>query len=674
MCFQRFVISVAVVSFLVVSPVVGQNAVSQPKDTVVQVANIFAAHACLTSDPVFCPGGVFNQTAFDQMYADPASFPDHYPNGQAGPYTRAFVPTCETPGCAEEIRCTDGTRPLFYVKPGNGPDADKWIIRIQVGGKQCSNNCASLYLSGEAEHFSSAFGENGDRRNANGILSDDPPPRNSFGNYTTVFLDKCVGDKNLGDITVLDAEYLPNTTPGLTGPMYFHGFRVIQALLQGLKDLPGAAPDLQDAELIAFMTNSNGSNGAYLYIDRLRDYILSEIAAPGNHPDVRLLASSYNRPTPEVEYAMLAPGFRSAEPGPPKAERGRLGTINYLDAYGHVDDATTSSTACGEEFDPSQPSYEDWMDNGRKVTGAVTCIHGAPGEVKDHERGIGGMFFSTADYQAGTEFNSLSNWGAIDATPTVDQSCLDAHSATGDAAACNDSLHVMVFHLTTPTFFAQQTADRTIRTDKLHPFTRIFDPAQCDTGDPNCHSENFRGEVDADGVPIASIGALHKDDMRDRTLLIAQEIFAGASLHQEPALGIDHGAFIDNTVDHMGLSNFSKLRRSMQASAQSQPAELQHYLRAWLDPAATEPVVCVDDGLLYDAEAAPPVAFADVPPGLECDTGFYQPANPNLDDDQACLDPYANTAMPAYQCPAMDLLFRDGFESGDVSLWSAGSH
>ncbi len=53
----------------------------------------------------------------------------------------------------------------------------------------------------------------------------------------------------------------------------------------------------------------------------------------------------------------------------------------------------------------------------------------------------------------------------------------------------------------------------------------------------------------------------------------------------------------------------------------------------WLDPDNVQPVVCVDNRLLFDAEAAPPVPFAGVPPGLERDTGFYQAINPDLTDD-----------------------------------------
>lgn len=589
--------------------------------------NLFAAKACADADPFFCPGGVFDSALFDQMYQNPELFTNHYPSGGTGPYTRVNVPLCETANCGNDtIRCLDGTRPIYHYKPGSGTDANKWFIKIQSGGDTCSaENCATRYGTVDRDHFSSAYGQNSAMVNANGFLSTGPD--NLYRNYNLVRFDKCVGDRNLGDVTVPDYTY----APGNTGPVYFHGYRIIQAVLQSLKDQAGAIPDLEDAETIVFLSHSNGSNGGYLYMDRLRQYVIDEIAAPANMPDVRYLASGYVFPGPEIEYALETGSFPTS----------------YPDAYGHVDDQNTMSTICGNGFDPGNPFYQDWMDAGMNVSGPNQCLHGIG---LDHLRGMGGMFFSTADFEFGRQYDLLDLWGAADATPTIDESCLAAHLSTGDVEACYDSTHVMLYHLTTPTFFAAQGADRNLRTTRLASLTVTFDPQYCDTGDPNCHTENYRGDTNGNGDPVPSEGGWQKEDYQERVLAIMEERFNGQSAHQEQPMGIGHGAFIDNTVDHMGLATMSKLRRTMIPAVGAEPFELQEYVWQWLDPTNQLQVVCVDDDALYDVEFAPPVSLPDAPPGLACASGAYYDPNIPIDPEQGCNDPFSNTASTSFAC------------------------
>ncbi len=171
---------------------------------------------------------------------------EHYPDTGAGkPYQRFFVPMCEdgsntTKGettCADGkpiIQCTDGTRPVFYYDPGT---TDKWIIHIQSGNITCSTssrgqNCWQLDEEQGREnlaHFSTAWAENDNTIAVKGLMRSSNSP---FADYNRVFIDKCVGDRNRGDNTVQNYPFVAKdgTSVG-QGTVYFHGFRILKALL-----------------------------------------------------------------------------------------------------------------------------------------------------------------------------------------------------------------------------------------------------------------------------------------------------------------------------------------------------------------------------------------------------------------------------------------------------------
>ena len=131
------------------------------------------------------------------------------------------------------VRCLDGTRPLFYYEAGQGADSNKWVFKIQGGGDQCSEGCPVSILQPDIRpDFSSAYNENPNRRNAPGIFSNNDD--NYFKNYNTVLLDKCFGDRNQGDTTYTDVFSGALGLEDGTGPVYFHGYRVILATLRRL--------------------------------------------------------------------------------------------------------------------------------------------------------------------------------------------------------------------------------------------------------------------------------------------------------------------------------------------------------------------------------------------------------------------------------------------------------
>ncbi len=581
--------------------------------------NLFEYRMCLARDSNWCPyGNDFRATLFNQMYitpalgADPAYFWDsspltattvmtsHYPTSTVGALTRYAVDFCEAgmptldgrcPAVYDYdvIRCVDGTRPLFYFEPGQGAHANRWIFYVQIGGWTCDEYCPTSYLQpGNLAHASSAYNENASHRNAVGIFSNSPD--NIFRNYNIVMLDKCFGDRNLGDTTYTGVYTGIGGLEEGTGPVYFHGYRVILGALRRLE----REFNLGDAEQIVFVTQSNGSNGAYHYIDRLSDHISTTL---GITAPVYLAAQSYLLPGPEVEY------YFERDEWP----------ANYTDiptstaAPGIINAPNTPQTgACGPGFDPSSPDYFAWVLQGRQVDGGRTCSVSDPVYT---EAGANGQIYATEDFASGTEARIFALWGA-DNGPTVtwDESCVAAHASDPDLRACRDSLHVLSHHLQTPTFFSAQWADRTLR---------AIDEYQTRWTEANVWwPEDMKLRVE---LLAEVIGGYHRSDCADGNL--------GS-----------HGFFIDNTVDHMSMIEMSKLTRPMRANSGREAGFLfqqQHYLMYWLDPSAPT-VQCLDSGALYDAEFAPTDAVANWPQGVRCATGYYSGGSQPY---QGCDDP-----------------------------------
>lgn len=579
--------------------------------------NIFEYRMCLARDSNWCPNGDdFQTTLFNQMYitpalgADPTYFWDsspltattvmtsHYPTSTVGALTRYAVDFCEAgmptldghcPAVYnyDVIRCVDGTRPLFYFEPGQGEHANRWIFYVQEGGWTCEENCPTSCLwPDNRDDCSSAYNENAGMRNSVGIFSNSSD--NIFRNYNIVMLDKCFGDRNLGDTTYTDVYSGALGLEDGTGPVYFHGYRVILGTLSRLN----REFNLGDAEQIVFVTQSNGSNGAYHYIDRLSDHISVTL---GITAPVYLLAQSFLLPSPEIEYYFEHDEWQA----------------NYTDiptstaAPGVINAPNTPQTgACGPGFDPGNPDYFAWILEGRQIDGGRTCPVSA---TVYSEAGADGRIYATEDFTNGAAARAFAIWG-VDNGPTVtwDESCVVAHA--DDLRACRDPVHVLGHHLQTPTFFSTQLSDRNLRAiDEIH--TRWTEA-----------------------------NVWWPEDMSLRVELLA-EVIAGyhPSGCDDQDLG-RHGFFIDNTVDHMSLKSMSKLTRPMRANSGRGAGfnfQQQHYILYWLDPSAPA-VQCLDSGELYDTEFAPPDAVANWPAGVRCATGHYLGGSQPY---QGCDDP-----------------------------------
>jgi hypothetical protein len=613
--------------------------------------NLFEYRMCLAHDSNWCPNGDdFKATRFDSMYvnpalgSDPAYFWDsgdgmvpNYPTATVGSQTRYAADFCEAGSpeldgtCPDVygydvVRCVDGTRPVFYYEPGQGADANKWLVTTQAGGDQCTNSCPLQILVPDIRRdFSSAYNENASRRSALGIYSNSAD--NLFRNYNVVMLDKCYGDRNLGDTTYTDVFSGGLGLEDGTGPVYFHGYRVILATLRRLK----REFNLADAEQIVFTTQSNGSNGAYHWIDRVSDHISSTL---GITAPVHLLAQSFILPGPEVEYFFEQGVWPENYTDIPTSTQVSPGIINA---------ANTPSTAnaCGAPFDPADPYYSHWIIEGHNTDGGALCRRNDPEQAGG---GADGKAYATDDFQNGREAENFQMWGA-DNGPTVtwDQSCVDAHAGDPDLRACRDSRHIFTHHLQTPTFFAAQSADRNLRL--VGPSLTTWSP---------------EGNV------------WWPEDHKVRVEKLAEVIsgYESRSSCADEDIG-KHGFFIDNTVDHLAVKNLSKLTRKMKANSGREAGfnfQLQEYLMYWLHPSAPT-VQCLDSNELYDIAFDPPDVLPDGivfpvsewPPLVRCKTGYYPGGSqPYQDCDDPGFgdptDPTLNKADSRWVCQGPPIL------------------
>lgn len=357
------------------------------------------------------------------------------PNGQPVPkFTRVFVEN-------QNVRCTDGTRPLFYVDKavctdpagcGNGVqrgdpiESNRWIFTMS-GGDSCNGErCAFFYAQGDERGFMGSSTK-GPMRDMDGIHDPDPVRNPVFAGYNRVRVEKCTFDRYMGR----SQEAAPGGAIQATAPngapisfnAYYHGFFIMEetfkALENGLRymtwrtsgsgvpnkrrsccgarsgDNPTATleelPPLADAEIVLLIGHSNASHGLY----HNADHLAARLAAiPGFHADVRALFDENFLPSFENEAA-----FAPTAPA-------------NSDLYDGISSGTSS--ARGEVF-----SYNGETYHATNIVDEDYAAHGA----------------------------------------VHDQSCLDAHAADGTAWKCRDRQHVLFNHITTPFMVRQDFTD-----------------------------------------------------------------------------------------------------------------------------------------------------------------------------------------------------------------------
>ena len=523
---------------------------------------------------------------------------EQYPLGQMEkPYTRHFMPMCidgSTPPkgvtvCPDGqpiIQCTDGTRPTFYYHPGT---MDRWIIKVQGGGVTCTAATGGLgsdcWLDNERSDYSSAWSENPGTKGFLGLFDVES---SAFASYNLVVIDKCVGDRNLGSSTVpLQDFHADDGTFKGQGPVYFHGFREVQSLLAHLTNWE-EDNTLTTSSQISILTQSNGSNGLYMYLDRVADFIRHDPSdgQPGlglAGADVRGLASAFVRSSVEVE-----------------------NLVNHA----------AQNVFTWSDYDPL--SFDNHIVAPRSTAGASAAD---------------GLWYSSLAYYDGIEAKLQRDWGTVlfdtdDPTgpgnivdvATIDESCFRAHGLHGgggaNVEACFDSMHVLLNHITTPVFLAPHLYDFKLRVTELNSYTKItesfFDLAFAADAGSLCesHDENYRC-VEQAACPE---GELACDTTRTKTaeydpLDFAVRIRAVARGVVDRSAGIPeetpsdvlapvgHAVFAPEWDTHDGWASPEKMAYricddSVAGTCHWRSATLTAALKSWLENDAT--VICVE--------------------------------------------------------------------------------
>ncbi len=156
--------------------------------------------------------------------------------------------------------CNDGSPGTYYLTPGTGADADKWVIFLQ-GGVGCATDAAcALRQQTDPELITSRGLPN--TRVYDGLLSTSAAVNPDFANYAHVWAHYCSSDIWTGD-----------TQHTINGEVWqFRGHNILEAILQDLED-PSivGAHSLALATDVIFAGSSAGGMGVVANIDRIAD-------------------------------------------------------------------------------------------------------------------------------------------------------------------------------------------------------------------------------------------------------------------------------------------------------------------------------------------------------------------------------------------------------------------
>jgi len=232
---------------------------------------------------------------------------------------------------APDAVCNDGTPGVFYVRPGSGANADRWVVWFEGGGGCTSAaTCAERWCGNNVptapSKMSSRWAPNGIV--GTGLFADtlaDGAP-NAFADWTHVVLYYCSSDAWAGRV---DQDRVVDET-GMW-PDYairFRGQAILDAALERLRegaesdDASVRLPSLGAATTLVISGTSAGGAGARLNIDR----IAAPLVAANPDLDLRLVVDAGvvpREPGPEVtaeevaafheRSAAIATGFRGSD-------------------------------------------------------------------------------------------------------------------------------------------------------------------------------------------------------------------------------------------------------------------------------------------------------------------------------------------------------------------------
>jgi hypothetical protein len=347
-----------------------------------------------------------------KVYASPP------PAGAGAPqaFEWNWLSTCQSgladpmnPCVGEEVRCVDGTRPGFYIDWATDDAAqeapsDRWIVYWSGGGRCTSAEaCWDDYTIYDPAATSTCTTTNCPLGSGQSIVSRyaswtgllSGSPENDFHDWNRIKLHKCSDDSFQGTTT----ETGGSVGAGAIGEVYHQGHAIVRRVLTQMShpaNLPGY-PKLDAATSILLVGNSGGGKTLALTGDGLRDFLLTDVFGDPDPPvKIRLVVDSQFLPSLEFENALVD------------------GTQLYQD--------------------------DQWRAPDPGV------------ELPEGEVAMASRAYGTFGFMAGRSFIGLQAF-----QPPLDTSCLATHPA--EPERCNDELHVLLHHVTTPTFVRMDVND-----------------------------------------------------------------------------------------------------------------------------------------------------------------------------------------------------------------------
>lgn len=194
---------------------------------------------------------------------------------------RVTIPTDDFP----EAVCNDGSPGVFYIRPGVGTDAAKWIVHTQGGGRCAENEKCQQRWCGQqgaanykANKMSTDWDADGNidlplYAEADGHFN--ISPNNNFSDWTHVWAYYCSSDSWMGQ--AFDVSY-----PGLnTFSIHQQGHHILEAMRSMLlktnpdplwtTDCGLQVDSLNSADEVMFTGTSAGAKGALQHADWFMD-------------------------------------------------------------------------------------------------------------------------------------------------------------------------------------------------------------------------------------------------------------------------------------------------------------------------------------------------------------------------------------------------------------------
>ena len=199
---------------------------------------------------------------------------------------RVTIPTADFPNAV----CNDGTPGVFYIRPGVGADANKWIVHTQGGGRCADNQSCQERWCGQQGALPYQANKMSTDWNADGFI--DLPmyanaggqfsisPNNYFSDWTHVWAYYCSSDSWMGRAN--NVSYLGANNFSI----HQQGHNILEAMRSMLRktnpnpawttDCGTAVADLDTATDVMFTGTSAGAKGALQNVD----WFMAPLPAP----------------------------------------------------------------------------------------------------------------------------------------------------------------------------------------------------------------------------------------------------------------------------------------------------------------------------------------------------------------------------------------------------------